>query len=150
MFQQVILSILVTFHCSNLGFTKPALLKNEAINQQSRHQDTQSLSDAFQPEESIKQENDVTSGLDEFLERPSAHNRTARNAFHPCVLKIRRMRDSCRNKHVEKYECKSSHTFCSLTTVPPCCKPVMGYWESLLFKPKCPEIPIGCHCGKNC
>ena len=145
MFQQVILSILVTFHCSNLGFTKPALLKNEAINQQSRHQDTQSLSDAFQPEESVNQDRDVTSVLDRFLKRPSVHHHTARSNWQ-CVSHTVWQKDDCRGRHVEIFHCKRQHTFCSLTTVPPCCKPVEG-WPYSNFN--CSKIPIGCQCSKT-
>lgn len=146
MFQQILLSITLILSHFSPGITKPAFLKKQTNNQQSRDQETQLQGDAFQPEESVNQDSDVTSVLDRFLKRPSVHHRTARSNWQ-CVSHTVWQKDDCRGRHVEIFHCKRQHTFCSLTSVPPCCKPVEG-WPYSNFN--CSKIPIGCQCSKNC
>ena len=148
LFQQTTLSIIVILSCSSLGFTKPVFLQDEAFNQQSRDQETQIQSDAFQPEENINQESDVTGGLDEILDRPSAHNRTARATNHPCVSHIVRKWDGCRKSYVNIFHCDRTHIFCSQAINvhhSPKCKTVYG--SQVKFISKCPLLPVGCQCA---
>ena len=143
----MLLSIVVILSCLYTIFTKPVFLENQAINQRSRDQEDKSEGDNFQPEESINQENDGTSALDEFLDRPSAHNRTARNA-HPCVKKIVRKYDSCRKSHVDEIVCLNTHIACS-DAVPkygkPLCKTVYGFNQLKFIH--CTLLAIDCQCA---
>ena len=85
----------LVFSNFNLIFAKPLypemlFLHNQVFNQHSRGQaDSQPISDAIEPEESIRQESNHTSDGNGFLESPTAHDRIARNV-HPCVSRVLR------------------------------------------------------------
>ena len=147
LFKQMFLSLIVVLCCSNLSFTKPLSqempsLSNAANNPQSLGQASQPQGDATQTKEninqksgvknsvngflnrpvahnhtardheSISQESDVTSGVDGFQNRPMAHNRTARDALHPCFSHTEIKWDSCRQENVTEVHCKSQHVAC--------------------------------------
>ena len=149
LFQQILLSIIVFLSCFYTGFTKPVFLENQPINQQLRDHGSRPQGDAFRPEESINQQNDVISTLDEFLDRPSAHNRTARDAGHPCVSKIVRKYDHCRRSYVNVFQCKPTRVSC-FQAIPkygkPLCKTVFGFYQAK-FISKCPSLAIDCQCA---
>ena len=150
---KVLLLIVFVFSCFNLFSAKPLLsetpfLRNQALNQHSQGQDSQSVSDATEPEKSISQESNNTSDGNKFLESPTAHDRISRNT-HPCVLKVVREFDSCRNLWVDEVQCKRSHPACNYvisTHGIPKCQPVHGF-RNATFVTKCPSIPIDCQCA---
>lgn len=142
---QTILYIVVIFTCSSPSCTNSLPLEKKESNQQSRDQQTHLQDDAFQPEK-IKQENEVTSSVEGFLDAPSAHNRTTRDTYHNCVEKIVRGWDSCRRREVNTVVCLPSHTYCNQFIVPPKCEPVYGYLHADSGK-TCPMLPINCQCA---
>ena len=154
-FQQVILCVIVVLNCSSPRSAKPfslqnLLTRNQAFIQQSREQDTELQDAAFQLDaESRNQESDVTSGVVGFLGRPSAHNRTARDAGRPCVLQIDRKWDACRKKFVNKAQCLGEHKAC-IQAIPkygkPLCRTVFGFRE-VKYSVNCTSIPIDCQCA---
>lgn len=147
MLQQITLTLIVLLSCVSLGSSKPVFLENQAINQQSRDQETRTRGYAFQPEENITSESDATSELEEFLYRPSAHNRTARDTSHSCVSHVVREWDGCRKSYVDIFHCKRSHIFCGRAINrhrSPKCKTVYG--SQAKFISKCPLLPVGCQC----
>ena len=112
-------------------------------------QDTQPQGDAFQPEKSIKQDNDVTSGMDAYLDKPFAHNRTARDVSSPCFSHIVRKFDKCRQTFVSHVECLNRHIACHDAIMRyhyPKCETVIGY-RQIKFMNKCRPIPVGCQCA---
>ena len=112
-------------------------------------QDTQPQSDAFQPEKSINQDSDVASGMDAYLDKPSAHNRTARDVSSPCFSHIVRKFDKCRQKFVSHVECLNRHIACYDAIMRyhyPKCETVIGY-RQIKFMNKCRPIPVGCQCA---
>ena len=137
----------------NLVCAKPLFLEmpffgNETFNQHSQGQDSQPLSDAIKPEESISQESNHTSDGNGVLESPTAHNRIARNT-QPCVSKVVREFDSCRNLWVDKVECKGRHPACNYV-IPihrvAKCRTVYGF-RNAMFVNKCSALPIDCECA---
>ena len=112
-------------------------------------QDTQPQGDAFQPTQSINQENNVTSGMDAYLDKPSAHNRTARDVSSPCFSHIVRKFDKCRKKFVSHVQCLNRHITCyeaiNIYHYPKC-ETVIGY-RQIKFINKCPPLPVACQCA---
>ena len=131
-----------------LSSEMPFLRSQVFFNQHSQGQDSQPVVDAIEPEESISQESNHTSIGNGFLERQTAHDRIARNA-HPCVSKVVREFDSCRNLWVYKVECKGRHTACNYV-IPihrvPKCHTVYGF-KNTKFMNKCFALPIDCQCA---
>ena len=142
---QTILYIAVILTCSSLSCTNSLPLEKKDSNQQSRDQQTHLQHDAFQPEK-IKQENQVTSSVEGFLDAPTGHNRTTRDANSHCVKKIVREWDPCRNRLVDKFFCLSSHKSCTLVIAPPKCKTAYGFPHADSDK-TCPMLPINCLCA---
>ena len=134
--------------CAKPLFLEKPLLRSSAFNQPSLGQDSKPLSHATELEESISQESNITSDGSEFLESLTAHNRIARNA-HPCVSKVVRAFDSCRNLWVDKVECKGRHPACNYV-IPkhgvPKCNTVYGF-RNPTFVNKCSALPIDCQCA---
>ena len=134
--------------CAKPLFLEKPLLRSLAFNQPSQGQDSKPLSHATELEESISQESNITSDGSEFLESLTAHNRIARNA-HPCVSKVVRAFDSCRNLWVDKVECKRRHPACN-HVIPkhgvPKCHTVYGF-RNAAFVNKCSALPIDCQCA---
>ena len=137
----------------NLLCAKPLLLekvflRSQAFNQRSKGQDSQPFSDAIELEESISQESNHTSDGNWFLESPTAHDRIARSA-QPCISKVVREFDSCRNLWVDKVECKGRHPACNYV-IPihrvPKCDTVYGF-RNAKFVSKCSALPIDCQCA---
>ena len=154
LFQQVILSVIAVLNCSSLSIAEPFSLKNpltrnQAFTLQSREQETELEDAAFQSDESRNQESDVTRGVVGFLNKPSAHNRTARAAGRPCVLQIDRKWDHCRKKFVNKVLCLGEHKAC-IQAIPkygkPLCRTVFGFREAK-YSVNCTSIPIDCQCA---
>ena len=151
---KVLLLIVFVFSCFNLFSAKPLLsetpfLRNQAFIQHSQGQDSQPLlSGAIEPEENISQESNITSDENEFTESPTTHNRIARSA-HPCVSKVVREFDSCRNLWVDKVECKGRHPACNYV-IPihrvPKCHTVYGF-RNATFVGKCSALPVDCQCA---
>jgi len=142
------------FSYINVVFAKPVYPempspRSQAFNQHSQGQDYQPLRDAIEPEENISQlESNMTSDGNGFLETPTAHDRIARNT-HPCVSRVVREFDSCRNLWVDKVQGKRSHPACShvvSTHGTPKCQPVYGF-RNATFVTKCPSLPIDCQCA---
>jgi len=105
------------FSYFNLVFSKapyPEVLffRTQAFNQHSQGQDYQLLSGAIELEESISQESNTTRDGNGFLESPTARDHIARNT-RPCVSRVVREFDSCRNLWVDKVQCKRRHPTCS-------------------------------------
>ena len=130
-------------------FLETPFLRSQTFIQHSQGQDSQPLSDAIEPEEHISQESNITSDDENgFLESPTTHNRIARNA-HPCVSKVVRGFDSCRNLWVDKVECKVRHPACNYV-IPihrvPKCHTVYGF-RNATFVGKCSALPIDCQCA---
>ena len=140
----------------NLGpkLEDDAFQPEEGINQENdvtsgMDQDTQPQGDAFQPEKSINQENNVTSGKDAYLDKSSAHNRTARDVSSPCFSHIVRKFDKCRQKFVGHVQCLNRHIACYKAINIyhyPKCETVIGY-RQIKFIDKCPPLPVGCQCA---
>ena len=144
-FLQTILYIAVIFTCSSPSCTNCLPLEKKESNEQSHDQQTHLQDDAFQPE-NIKQENEVRSRVKGFLDAPSAHNRTTRDANPHCVEKIVREWDTCRKRHVDKFFCLPKHAYCSQWIAPPKCKTVYGYPRADSAK-TCPMVAIDCQCA---
>ena len=145
------LSLVFVFAYFNLICAKPLFLEtpfSQAFNQHSQGQDSQPLSDTIELEESISQESNNTGDGSGFLGSPTAHNRIARSA-HPCVSKVVRAFDSCRNLWVNKVECKGRHPACNYV-IPkhrvPKCNTVYGF-RNAAFVNKCSALPIDCQCA---
>ena len=134
--------------CTKPVFLEIPLLRSPAFKHNPQGQDSQPLSDAIEPEENISQESNITSDENGFLENPTAHHRIARNA-HPCVSKVVRAFDSCRNLWVDKVECKGRHPACNYV-IPkhgvPKCHTVYGF-RNAAFVSKCSALPIDCQCA---
>ena len=134
--------------CAKPLFLEMPFVRGQAFNQRSQGQDSQSVVDAIEPEESISQESNHTSDGNGFLESPTAHNRIARNA-HPCVSKVVREFDSCRNLWVDQVECKGRHPACNYV-IPihrvPKCHTVYGF-RNATFVNKCTALAIDCQCA---
>ena len=134
--------------CAKPLFLEKPLLRMPAFNHHSQGQDSQSLSDAIEPEESISQDSNITSNENGSLESPTVHNRIARSAY-PCVSKVVRAFDSCRNLWVNKVECKGRHPACN-HVIPihrvPKCNTVYGFRETA-FVSKSSALPIDCQCA---
>ena len=141
------------FSYFNVVFAKPLYpempsTRSQACNQHSQGQDSQPLSDVTKPEESISQESNNTSDGSKFLESPIAYDRIARNT-HPCVSRVVREFDSCRNSWVDEVQCKRHHPACSYVVSThgiPKCQSVYGF-RNATFVTKCPSIPIYCQCA---
>ena len=141
------------FSYFNLVFAKPIypempFLRSQAFNQHSLGQDSQPLSDANETKEIISQESNISSDGKGFMDTPTAHDRIARNT-HPCVSRVIREFDSCRNLWVDKVQCKRSHPTCSYVVSThgiPKCQPVYGF-RNATFVTKCPSLPIDCQCA---
>ena len=141
------------FSYFNVVFAKPLYPemptpRSQACNQHPQGQDSQPLNDATEPEEYITQEHNITSDGNKFLESLTAHDRIARNA-HPCVSRVVREFDSCRNLWIDEVQCKRSHPACSYVVSThgiPKCQPVYGF-RNATFVTRCPSIPIHCQCG---
>ena len=134
--------------CAKPLFLEIPLLPSHAFNQHSQGQDSQPLRDAIESQESISRESNHTSDGNGFLESPITRNRIARNA-HPCVSKVVREFDSCRNLWVDKVECKGRHSACNYV-IPihrvPKCRTVYGFRNGA-FVNKCSALPIDCQCA---
>ena len=132
--------------CAKPLSSEMPFLRSQVFNQHS--QDSQPVVDAIEPEESISQESNHTSDVIGFLESPNAHDRITRNA-HPCVSKVVRGFDSCRNLWVDKVECKGRHPACNYV-IPvhrvPKCQAVYGF-RNTKFANKCSALPIDCQCA---
>ncbi|KAL9955471.1 hypothetical protein ACROYT_G036801 [Oculina patagonica] len=130
--------------CAKPLFLEMPLLRSQVFNQHSQAEESQPQGDVFEPEESIySHEGNITSDVNEFLEIPTAHNRTARST-HPCVSKVWRERDSCRNRWVQMVQCDRTHPACN-HVIPihsiPKCQTVYSYYHN------CPSIPVDCKCA---
>ena len=133
----------------NMVCTKPLFLEMplrcQAYNQHSQGQDSQPLRGAFEPEENISRESNRTGDGNGFLESPTTYHRIARKT-HPCVSKVVRKFDSCRNLWVDKVECKGRHSACN-HVIPihrvPKCHTVYGF-RNATFVNKCSSLPIDC------
>ena len=149
----MLLSMAFVFSCFKLIFAKPLyakmpFLRSQAFNQHSQGRDSQPLSHATEPEESISQKSKNTGDGNGLMESPTAHDRLVRNT-HPCVSRVVRKFDSCRNSWVDDVQCKRSHPACSYvvnTHGIPKCQPVYGF-RNATFVTKCPSIPIDCQCA---
>ena len=123
-------------------------LQGQTFNQLSQGEESQPQGEAFEPEENISQESNITSDLNEFLDIFTAHNRTARST-HPCVSGIVKEFDYCRNSIVVKVQCKRAHPACNhmipIHSIPKC-QTVYGYRNSN-FVNKCSSLPIDCKCA---
>ena len=136
----------------NMVCTKPLFmempLRSQAYNQHSQGQDSQPLRGTFEPEENISRESNRTSDGNGFLESPTTYHRIARN-IDPCVSKVVRKFDSCRNLWVDKVECKGRHSACN-HVIPihrvPKCHTVYGF-RNATFVNKCSSLPIDCPCA---
>ena len=141
------LSLVVVLSCLNLSFTKPLSqeapsFRNQALNQLLREQESQ-------PKESVSQETHATSAVDWFPGMPVAHNRTTRDVGHPCVSRIVRVKDWCRNEFVNHVQCLNRHVSCYQAIYNhhyPKCQTVYGYLKAK-FVSKCSMLPIGCRCA---
>ena len=128
----------------NPVFAKPLYLEmpflcSQVFNQHSKDEDYQPISDAIEPKENISQENNITIDRNGFLESSTAHNRISRNT-HPCVSRVVREFDACRNFWVDKVQCKKRHPTIShvvSTHEAPKCQPVCGF-RNATFVTKCP------------
>ena len=106
------------------------------------------VDEALEAGKSVDRKTDRASKVKGFLERPTAHDRIARNT-RPCVSKVVREFDSCRNLWVDKVECKGRHPACSYM-IPihrvPKCHTVYGF-RNASFVSKCSALPIDCQCA---
>ena len=135
--------------CAKPLFLEKPFLRRQAFNQLSQGQDSKPVVHTIETEENISQESNHTSNAGNgFLESPTAHDRIARNA-HPCVSRIVREFDSCRNLLVDKVECKGRHAACNYV-IPirrvPKCQTVYGF-KNATFANKCSALPIDCKCA---
>ncbi|KAL9955477.1 hypothetical protein ACROYT_G036807 [Oculina patagonica] len=130
--------------CAKPLFLEMPFLRSQVFNQHSQGEGSQPQGDAFEPEESnYSQESNITSDVDEFLEIPTAHNRTARST-HPCVSKVWAEKDSCRKRWVQMVQCDRTHPTCNHvipTRSIPKCQTVYSYYYN------CPSIPVDCECA---
>ena len=124
--------------------------RNQTINRQKRYRELQPQSDAFQPKESFSQESGVKNGVNGFLNTAVAHNRTARDAVHPCFSHMQIRWDSCRQDYVAEVHCSSQHVTCQSALAhgyaTPACKTVIGYSQAK-FVSKCAAVQMGCQCA---
>ena len=106
---------------------------------------------SFQQEENKSQGVFVTGDSETFLDKPSEHNRTTRQANHWCVKSIERTWDKCRNKFVDRFKCYTEHVSClkpNSMFVKPSCQTVYGFREAKFFiVTKCKSLPIDCKCA---
>ena len=134
--------------CAKPLFLETPFLQGQTFNQLLQGEESQLQHEAFEPEESIKQESNITSDLNGFLEISTAHNRTARST-HPCVSGIIKVFDYCRNSIVVKVQCKRAHPACNhmipIHSIPKC-QTVYGFRNSI-FVNKCSSLPIDCKCA---
>ena len=134
--------------CAKPLFLEISLLRSQAFNQHSQGQDSQPLRGAIESEESISRKSNYTSDGNGFQESPTTHHRNARNA-HPCVSKVVREIDSCRNLWIDKVECNGRHSVCNYV-IPihrvPKCRTVYGF-RNAAFVNKCSALPIDCQCA---
>ena len=134
--------------CAKPLFLEKPFLLSRAFNQHSQGQDSQPVVHAIESEDNKSQESNHTSDGNGILESPTAHDRIARNA-HPCVSKVVRDFDSCRNLWVDKVECKGRHPACNYV-IPihraPKCHTVYGF-RNAKFVNKCSALPINCQCA---
>ena len=83
-----------------------------------------------------------------FLENPTVHNRTARNV-HPCISRIVREYDWCRDTWIVKVLCKRRHPACNYVIHKhriPKCHTVYGF-RNATFVNKCSALPLNCECA---
>ena len=156
-FQQMIFSIIVVLSCSTLCLTKhlfPEMpfLYNHTATHQSRDQDYHLKDAIVQPELKYIEnaESEVTSSLEQFLNKHVVSNRTARDVNNPCFDKEVRKWDSCRQKDVYEVHCHSTHAACYGALAKgytyPACKVVIGYPQAKYIS-KCAALPIDCQCA---
>lgn len=140
---------------SSLGFTKPFFLdipSSQAFHEQSRDQDIQPQGDGFQLEESTDQESGFASGVEMFLDSPTAHNRTSSDVKErlPCFSHMVKKFDWCRRRFVNHVHCLKKHVACfrAINSVyrAPSCQTVYGFFEAK-FVSKCHSLPIDCQCA---
>ena len=137
----------------NLFYAKPLLsetpfVHSRAFSQHLQGQDSRPLSNATEPEKSISQESNITSNGNWVMESPTARDRIVRKT-HPCVSRVVREFDSCRNLWVDKVQCKRSHPACSYVVRKygtPKCESVYGF-RNATFVTKCPSLPMDCQCA---
>ena len=119
-FVKVLISMAFIFSYFFLVFSKPLYPKTPfPRSHYSQVRDSQPLSDAVEPEEDISQESNNTNDVTGFLESPTAHDRIARNA-HPCISKVVREFEPCRNlwvEHQSANQCTASEMLHSLPNV---------------------------------
>ena len=134
--------------CAKPLFLEMPLRRSQAVNQPSPGQDSQPLSSTIELGANISRESNQTSDRNEFHEMLTAHHRITRNT-HPCVSKVVREFDSCRNLWVNKVECKRRHSACN-HVIPihrlPKCHTVYGF-RNAAFVNKCSALPIDCQCA---
>ena len=134
--------------CAKPLFLEKPFLPLQAFNQRSQSQNSRPVVHAIEPEENISQESNHTNNGNGFLESQTAHDRIARNA-HPCVSRIVREFDSCRNLWVDKVKCKGRHAACNYV-IPihkvPKCHTVYGF-KNAAFANKCSALPVACKCA---
>ena len=128
---------------ANHFYPEMPYLRSQAYNQHSQGLDSQPTVDAIAPEESNNPSDPNGS-----LESPTAYSRIARNT-HPCVSRVVREFDSCRNLWVDKVQCKRRHPACNHVVRKygtPKCQPAYGF-RNATFVNKCPSIPTDCQCA---
>ena len=156
-FQHMIFLLIVVLSCSSLCLTKPLFpeipfLHNHTATHQSRDQDYYSQDAIVQPELKYIEnaESEVTSSLEQFLNKHVVSNRTARDVNNPCFDKEVRKWDSCRQKDVYEVHCHSTHAACYGALAKgysyPACKVVIGYPQAKYIS-KCAALPIDCQCA---
>ena len=128
------------------------LLYNYTATYQSRDQDYYSQDAIVQPELKYIEnaESEVSSSLEQFLNKHVVRNRTARDVNNPCLQKTVKTWDKCRQKYVYEVCCHSAHTACygaltqgySYTA----CKVVIGYPQAKYIS-KCKALQIDCQCA---
>ena len=157
LFQQMIFLLIVVLSCSTLCLTKPLFpempfLYNHTATHQTRDQDYYSQDAIVQPELKYIEnaESEVTSSLEQFLNKHVVSNRTARDVNNPCFDKEVRKWDSCRQKDVYEVHCHSTHAACYGALAQgysyPACKVVIGYPQAKYIS-KCAALPIDCQCA---
>ena len=110
---------------------------------------------AFQQEENMSQKGiKVTSDLGTVLsDKPTTHNRTARQTDHWCVESVIKTWDRCRQKYVDKFKCYSEYVSCLVSSpnrpfTKPLCQTVYGFREiKYSIHHKCKSLPIDCKCA---
>ena len=153
----MIFLLIVVLSCSTLCLTKPLFpempfLYNHTATHQSRDQDYHLKDAIVQPELKYIEnaESEVTSSLEQFLNKHVVSNRTARDVNNPCFEKAEKKWDSCRQKYVFKVHCHSTHAACYGALAKgysyPACKVVIGYPQAKYIS-KCAALPIDCQCA---